>query len=78
MTNLSKINKKKLHLSSTSYLLPQINEWNNEKKFQLNFMEFNQFKINEGKTFSIIIIFLEDIIDEYIITKKQFDINKQN
>ena len=41
-------------------------------------MEFNQFKINEEKTFSeIIIIFLEDIIDEYIITKKQFDINKQ-
>ena len=79
MTNLSKINKKKLHLSSTSYLLPQINEWNKfKKKFQLNFMEFNQFKINEEKTFSeIIIIFLEDIIDEYIITKKQFDINKQ-
>ena len=52
MTNLSKINKKKLHLSSTSYLLPQINEWNNlKKKFQLNFMEFNQFKINEEKTF---------------------------
>lgn len=79
MTNLSKISKKKLHLSSTSYLLPQINEWNNLKKnFQLNFMEFNQFKINDKKIFSeIIVIFLEDIIDEFIITKKQFDTNKQ-
>ena len=40
-------------------------------------MEFNQFKINEEKLFRNYYNLLEDIIDEYIITKKQFDINKQ-
>ena len=52
MTNLSKINKKKLHLSSTSYLLPQINEWNNLKKnFNLILWNLINLKLMRKKLF---------------------------